>query len=274
MSLLGDLFRKQFGFPLKQESYDHKINNYRVSDKINVEHSIADRNVAISFVSEQIRQIKVIIDDNQFFVDSYNLIKNAAIDKVREGDCPLQETIYKIDGLPFITANLKTINDYFCVVKSNCKDYMELQNYNLQMSKALETIWQRYANNVINNKGEFRFGTFFDTEYSIYTAYMQIKNSLSFGKLKDCNRKTISLSSNNLELVIQASKLAEECNNILYVLLQDLNSELSILNDNQASDEYVLQVIDNTKKMMSSTMEYLKAKKNKEFIETHFKKKI
>lgn len=267
MGLFDDIIRQGLGFPTRQESLDRNIKNYKLHELQSIEHSMANRNIAISYISEQIRQLEKVIKDNQFFIDAYETIKSKATEKIKEGNNP--ETIALADskGNVIIEGNYQVLTIYQTSIAKKGINAKLLSTYTNMLGLAYEQLWQRYANKIILGKGLYLVsGKNVDDCYDIHTIYRQAVSLMNAGRLKNEQREPVVINLQNMPFINAAYTFCMNANGILRLALQELQIRLDKLNSEQATDEYAKKLIEDTKRMMSTTAEYFKAKKSQEYL--------
>lgn len=266
MGIFEDSFRRTFGFPTKKESLDHQIDNYRINELNSLNHTIASRNIDISYIEEQIRQIEKVISDNQIFIDNYELIKSNSIEKIKLGNSRLTRNIFDSKGNILASGNYSTLESYKASLIRRGASINQINEYVNALGNALESMWQEYANEIIIGEGFFKGGNSDADEcYPIYSAYLSSLNRMNAGTLWDEKRISNKVRGINITLIIKTYTIAIKANGILNLLLQGLQNSLEILKSTQASDEYKKSVIEQTKKMLTTTSEYFGAKKSAEY---------
>lgn len=265
MSIFEDAVRRQFGFPTKKESLDKKIENYRIGDAIAINEAMAHRNIDISYLEEQIRQLEKVINDNQFFIDTYETIKSEAIKKVKMGICPIKARIIDSTGKEIIYANYATMESYLVSIEKSGNPSL-LADYVKGMGAILEQMWQAYVFKIIQGKGFFSTNdTEFDEGLDIYQAYIKALNSMKAGFLKNENRESVTISSTNITFINTVNKFCYQVNKTLTMALDRLKISLEKIKNTQAEDEYSKRIITEMQTMMRSTREYFEAQKSEEF---------
>lgn len=267
MGLFNDKIRQSFGFPTKKESLDHNIKNYQIMEEQAFAHSMALRNLDISYIQEQIRIFEKIINDNQLFIDAYNTIKEKATDKINEGANPIMLSLKDAKGNTIIHGNYKTLKSYEDTLIKKGIGPQALSLYVFALGKAYETMWKEYARRIIQGEGFLDEGLTGEC-MDIYIEYNKVLTQINAGFLKDANRTPIKLNSRNIELIIEAYDWAMKLNTILVGCLQMLKNSLEKLNSQQATDEFAKKQIEQVRQMLASTEEYFYAKKSQEFLDT------
>lgn len=266
MGIFEDSFRRTFGFPTQKESLDHHIENYRVNELASINHQVAVRNIDISYIEEQIRQIEKMINDNQVFIDNYELIKSNSLEKIKLGNSRVIMSLFDSRGKLLATGNYSTLESYKKSLIKRGASSAEISEYINALGIALERMWQEYANEVIIGNGYFKDGNSDADEcYSIYSAYLLSLNKMNAGLLHDDRRISNKIRGINIELIIKTYDIAMRSNGILSLLLQELQNSLDTLKSAQASDEYKKGIIEQTKQMLTTTKEYFAAKKSEEY---------
>lgn len=268
MPFFKDKAKKYFGFETTKESLDRKINNYETATENKVKHSMAIRQQAISNFSEQIRQLEIIIKDNQYFIDSYEIIRGKAIEKVKQGYSLIYGKWIDKNGQELFQANYKTMSDYYSTLLKKGINAFDVEYYNKQLSVFLKKAWILYANCIISEKGILKInGQEVDSCYDIYSTYINLINSMNAGKLKNSHRSAIKLNETGMNLIIKAMNLSEKANSNLSILLSHLKNNLELIKNDQASDEYIIKVIEETRALMKSSEEYFKVKLSHDYLE-------
>ena len=149
MSIFKDKIKRYFGFETSKEYLDRKINNYKLKAENETKHDMAISKQAISDISEQIRQLEIIIKDNQYFIDSYEIIMAKALEKVKQGNSLIYGKLFDKNGHELFQGNYKTMNDYYIMLLKRGIDATEIEYYNRQISEFLKKAWIYYANCII-----------------------------------------------------------------------------------------------------------------------------
>lgn len=266
MGLFEETIRKQFGFPSKRESLDRKIDNYRLKEAMELDEAMASRQINISYLEEQIRQLERVINDNQLFIDAYERIKSMATEKVKMGSSVITSRIADNDGKPIIEANYATIESYLVAVQKSGNAEL-LKTYVEQMGTILEQMWQAYVFKVIKGEGMFLGGdSDFQDGLEIYAEYNKILLQINAGNLRNEQREPVSPSGSNITLINRVYSYCKQVNSILYLALQRLQNALRDVKNEQASDEYTKKTITEMQVMLRSTAEYFQAKRSEEIL--------
>ena len=266
MGIFEDGVRRRFGFPTKKASLDHHIENYQVNELASLNHSIASRNIDISYIEEQIRQIEKIINDNQVFIDNYELIKSNSIAKIKLGNSRVVRDVFDSDGNFLARGNYSTLESYRTSLIKRGASISLINEYVNSLGYAQEAMWQEYANGIIIGEGYFKGGDSETDEcYPIYSAYLLSLNKMDAGFLKDEKRVSFKTRATNIDLIMKTYMVAMQSNSVLHLLMQGLQNSLEALKSAQATDEYKKNVIEETKKMLTTTSEYFSAKKSEEY---------
>lgn len=268
MGIFEDKLRKSLGLETKKESLDNKIQHYELAKENEIKYRMAQKQQIISKILERIRQIELIIEDNQFFIDAYELIKKKAIEKIKQRDSVIENNWINKNGQEIFRANYKEMNDYLNSLLKKRIDINDITFFNKELADFLNEAWILYANAIILGKGMLKVdGKEIDDCYEIYVTYVYSLNSIKAGKLKNSSGKAVSLSETEIELILKAKDFSEKTNNNLLVLLSQLKYNLNILKNNQANNEYTLKAINETRKLMESSEEYAKAKASHDYLE-------
>lgn len=271
MRVFKDKLRQTFGFPTKKESLDNDIKNYRLKEKNNLENSIATKNLALSYLNEQKRQLELIIKNNELFINSFDNIKKEALEKTENGENPLENTLYNLNGQPIIKANYKSLNDYF----NSQQRYLTpetLKHYNTELANILKRLWISYAEYIISNKGSFNYKNIQVDNYKIYTIYEKMLISMNYGNLRNTKGKSVKLNGTNMMLVLDIYNYCLKVNQYLGRIYSLLEVQINKLKFSQETDEYYLKIIEETKKLMETTPEYLNAKLSDDYLKEFGKK--
>lgn len=268
MSILGDYLREKLGLPFSKEALDRKINLYKLSEEKQVNFSMAERTILISEVNERIRQLEILINNNQKFIDLYHSIKTLSKEKVKQSDSPIKDKLYDQQGNLIITANYKTISDYINSLLKQGLDSSSILYFNQELAKILKKAWTYYVYCIIQGQGELKInGIYLDECYDIYSDYSKILSLIRAGYLKDEIGNIIIINDSNIKLIINSYRMAEQVNNNLAIVLQNFKNRLDILSSAQLSDEYILKVIKETRQLLKSSPEYFKAQASHEYLE-------
>ena len=269
MAIFEDIVRRKLGFETKKEELDRRIGNYQINTQNALDYSIAKRNIDISRISEQIRQLERVIKDNQFFIDSYESIKAKAKEKIALGNSTIKGKIYDLNGNVLVAANYSTISSYKSSLTNRGASPQALSSYSRQMAEVQDKMWELYTTRVIIGNGVYPVGSGdFVDGLDIFTIYTQALNMMMAGRLRNEAREQVILSERFMMLINKAYATCMNANSILTLALGKLNNALEVLNSAQTSDEYARQVILDTRKMMESTLEYFRAKKSAEYLDT------
>lgn len=266
MGLFEETIRKQFGFPSKRESLDRKIDDYRLREAMALDEAMASRQINISYLEEQIRQLERVINDNQLFIDAYERIKSMATEKVKMGSSVITSRIVDNDGKPIIEANYAAIESYLVVFQKSGNTEL-LKTYVEQMGTILEQMWQAYVFKVIKGEGVFPGGdSDFQDGLDIYAEYNKILLQINAGNLRNEQREPVRPSGSNITLINRVYSYCKQVNSILYLALQRLQNALRDVKNEQASDEYTKKTITEMQTMLRSTAEYFQAKRSEEIL--------
>jgi len=266
MGLFEETIRKQFGFPSKRESLDRKIDDYRLKEAMALDEDMASRQINISYLEEQIRQIERVINDNQLFIDAYETIKRLAIEKIKMGSSSIKSRIVDETGKIIVDANYTTLENYLVAVQKSGNTAL-LKTYVEQMGAALEKMWQAYFIKIIQGKGFF-LGE--DSEFAdgldIYSEYNKVVLQMKRGALRNEQRESKILAGNSITLINGVYAYSKQANSTLYLALQKLQNALRDVQNEQASDEYTKKTITEMQTMLKSTSEYFEAKRSEEIL--------
>ncbi len=267
MGLFEETIRKQFGFPSKRESLDRKIDDYRLREAMALDEAMASRQINISYLEEQIKQLERVINDNQLFIDAYERIKNLATEKVKMGSSVITSKIYDSNNNLLIEANYATIESYLVNIQKSGNTEL-LKRYVEQMGTILEQMWQAYTFKVIKGEGLFPCGNAdFQDGLDIYSEYKKILLQLDAGYLKNEQRKSVRPNGSNIRLIVNSYNYCQHANSILYLALQKLQNALRDIKNEQANDEYIRKTITEMQTMLRSTSEYFHAKRAEEILD-------
>ncbi len=268
MGIFEDKIRKSLGLGTKKESLDNKIQNYELAKENEIKYIMAQKQQIISKILERIRQIELIVEDNQFFINAYELIKNKAIEKIKQRDSIIENNWINKNGKEMFRANYKEMNDYLNSLLKKRIDINDITFFNKELADFLNEAWILYANAIILGKGTLKVdGKEIDDCYEIYVTYVNSLNAIKAGKLKNPSGKAVSLSETKIELIVKAKNFSENVNNSLSLLLSQLEYNLSMLKSDQENNEYTLKTINETRKLMESSEEYVKAKASHDYLE-------
>lgn len=269
MGIFEDSIRRKLGFETKSEQLDRQINNYQLRDYQALEHSIAIRNMDISYYTEQLRQVEQTIKDNQVFIDAYESIKEAAIKKVSLGTSTIKDNILDSKGNIIAAANYCALASYYRTYSNSNKSPQEIMHYSMELAIILEKMWQMYVTRVIIGNGAYPIGEGeFADGMEIMTIYTKTLEFMLGGNMRDENRSAVILNERFMPFITKAHNEAERVNIILSSLMQQINNSLRLLNQEQALDEHAKNIIDETKTALKSTKEYFEAQKSKEYLDT------
>lgn len=267
MSIFNDKLRQAFGFQTSKEDLDQKIDNYKKHIVNDTEYSIATRKILISSVEERIRQIAIIIQNNQSMIDLYNKIKDKSIEKIEEPNNAIKVSLIDADGNIIMYANYKTLKDYLESLIKKGISGKTIAIYNKQLGEALTKMWMFYADIIIRGKGTVDVdGQYIENNYEIYADYVKITGLMNEHTLKDENRKAIVLDLLGINLIKELYEQCEKANNQLYLLLNILENNLEQLKHDQNDDEYTLKIIEETKQILRSSNEYFQAKASYDYL--------
>lgn len=267
MSIFEDKIRKCLGLDTKKEELDHEIGLYREQEVNAINYSMAKRNIDISYLEEQLRQIERVINDNQFFIDAYETIKSLAKEKIKLGDSLIVADIKDKNGNLLARGNLATLESYQNSL-SRTVSFDILKVYIEELGRAAEKMWYVYADLIISGKGLFRLGgTVNDDCYDIFTQYRLVVLKMQAGNLWNENREPVQLQGRGMDLISLIYDYAMGVNGVLVGVRQQIQISLDKLNSAQALDKYDLSVIEDTKKVLKSSPEYFRANASHELLE-------
>ena len=255
------------GFGTEKEKIDAELITYRRKDIDEINYQIKKTTAVLNELNSEIYYFEKILKSNKKIYDLCQSILEQAEEEILKPTSEIKVPLYNSDNTILAFSNIATLRE---IIK-----YKKIPNsifYIQQLENKINLIIYDFLSNVINNKGYYNVNDKKIDFREIYNQYLQILSFMNIGALLDSQGNSIIINGEGKELIL---KLKEFCSNNIYTLnpiLQKLYFSKKELEEQNKKNEYSLETIENAKKLILASKEYIQAKGRHDFIEAAKKK--
>lgn len=260
--LIKDLLTTSLGLGTKKERIDVKLEQFHKQEVNELNYSIAKRNVVIQSLKSKIHYFENIFKMNKRIVDLCNAILDQAKEEITKADSQIYFNIYNEDNSILATGNVAVLKETLRLKK--------IQNpafYIKQIENSIDTMVYKLIEKVICNKGYIIINNVRIDLRDIYNNYLKLEQLMNLGTIVDIQNKIININKSGLNLILDLREICLKNVHSTDLVLHKLRLSEEMLNNQSLQEKYLLEEIENAKRLIVATEEYMEAKASDDYLE-------
>ena len=261
VDILKDKVTTSFGFGTKKERMDYNLEHYELRTINNVNEIMAQRNMVISHLNAQITAFDQILKPMDEYLSLFKKIEDYSLEEITKPNSKVILVLYNLDGSIFASGNYYSLNSTIKVEK----DPNNAVNLTQQLMKKKEMKRSLLIEKLIVGRGVINLGKDAISNSDIYTNFRLMQN-LAANYLLNPQRQPYNFAIMNFgDASILKSRIEQDRNN-LFLNRNNINLQLQALNSATAADKHTLDLIEASKKLITTSPEYVAVKASDEYL--------
>ena len=260
--LIKDRLSQIFGFGTQKERIDAQLEKYKFKEINYINLEIAERNQLITLLSGKIDYYKRILDNNVNILNLYNTILEKSELEVLKDNSDINIVLYNPDNSYCVKGNISILKKI--LMHKDFKNNFDF--YIKQLESQVELTVNYFIDNLVQNKGFYIINGVNIDEREIYNLYNELKQLVILKGLMN-NGEPFDKIKDGISFLNIVKKICEENISNVNFVLQKLYICKKQLDNQNLSGKFVLETIENAKRLITVSEEYNIAQASHEYLE-------